>query len=82
MITQGWPKRFQPRGYKSEIGALLVENISRKIYFSNKVFRSSYQEMSWKLTGATNLSLQRNLIFSKVANLLFYSYISKTFFTF
>ena len=38
--------------------------------------------MSWELAGATNLYLRRNLIFSKVSNLLLHSYILKTFLVF
>ena len=69
------------RGTKSEIGALLQKKFTKEIRFSNKLFRSSHQEMSWKLAGATNLFMQRNLISSKVTNLLLQSYISKAFFS-
>ena len=63
----------------SYLGALLVCNFKREIHFSNTLLKRSHQEMSWKLAGATNFYLQRNVIFSKVANLLLHSYISKTF---
>ena len=80
---QGRWKRFQPRvDTKSKIGALLVSRFLRVIHFSDKFSRSSLQEMSWKLAGATNLYLQRNLILSRVADLLLRSYISKTCFSF
>ena len=43
------------------------KEVSRKIHFSNKLFRSNLQEMFWKLAGATNSHLRRNLFVSKVA---------------
>ena len=64
------------------MGTNLVNKFSREIDFSNILFKSSHQKMSWKLVGATNLYLQRNLIFRKVANLLLHCYISKTFLVF
>ena len=46
---------------KSRIWAHLVNKFSRKIHLFS---RSSHQEISWKLPGATNLYLQENLVFS------------------
>ena len=46
---------FNLGGTKSEIRALLQNNFSREIHFSNKFFVSSHQEMCWKLAGSINL---------------------------
>ena len=43
------------------------KEVSRKIHFPNKLFRSNLQDMFWKLAGATNSHLRRNLFVSKVA---------------
>ena len=56
---------FNLGGFKSEIGALLV---------NNEVLRKSEQSFT-----NTNSYLQKHLIFGKVVNLLFRSDISKTF---
>ena len=69
-------------GTNSETGTLLVNKFSREIHFSNKSFKSSHQNMSWKVAEATNFYLQKKLIFSKVANLLCHNYILKVFLVF
>ena len=81
-ICRARGRYFNLGGTKSEIEVLLENKFSREIHFSNKSFRSSHQKMSWKLAGATNFYLQRNLISSKAANLLLHSYISKAFLAF
>ena len=78
-ICRTMGRYFNLGGIKSEIEALLENEFSREVHFSNESFRSSHQKMSWKLAGVTNFYLQRNLISSKAANLLLHSYISKAF---
>ena len=78
-LNRAGERDFSLGGTKSEVGPLSVSRFSREIHFSDKLFRSNHQEMSWKLAGATNLYLQINLIFSKVADLLLHSYISNFF---
>ena len=75
LICRAGARDFNLGATKSKIGALLVSKFSREIHFSIKLFKSSLQDMSWKLPGATNFSLQKNLIFSRVAKRYFKDFL-------